>query len=72
MNGIADILKSGRAPGIRTGAPDPTSADVAVPRALKEVFDLPYRHKKNLRREQVEQQIGYNASTLRKTWKGLN
>lgn len=69
MNGIADIIKSGRAPGIRTGAPDPTHADVAVPKVMREVFDIPYRHRRNLRTQDVERQIGFSAKTIRKTWK---
>jgi len=74
MNGLAEILQSGRAPGFNTGAPDPTSADVAVPRAIKEVFDIPYRHQRGkppLRTEEVFRQIGYNAKTLKQTWKNL-
>jgi hypothetical protein len=73
MSGLAEIINSGRAPGFITGAPDPTSADVAVPRAIKEVFDVSYRHKgkQPLRTEQVERAIGYNSRVLKNTWKNL-
>ena len=71
MNGIAEIIESGRAPGFRTGAPDPTSADVAVPKAIKAVFEPSYRHKHNLRDEQVFKAIGYNEKTIRNTWPAL-
>lgn len=37
MNGLAGILKSGVAPGFSGLHQDPTNADVAIPRALKEV-----------------------------------
>lgn len=73
MNGIAEIIESGKAPGIHTGAPDPTSADVAVPKAIKAVFDISYRHasKVPIRNEQVFKAIGYDEKTLRRTWKNL-
>jgi hypothetical protein len=76
MSRLAEMLKSGIAPGLSGSMahPDPQSVDVAVPRAIKEVFDVSYRHKRGqqpLRTEQVEKAIGYNAKTLRNTWKGL-
>ena len=74
MGRLAEIIQTGRAPGFHSGSPDPTSADVAVPRAIREVFDIGYRHKRGqppLRTEQVERQIGYSAKTLKQTWKNL-
>jgi len=37
MSKLAEILESGRAPGFHTKAQDPTDADIAVPRALKQL-----------------------------------
>ena len=54
--------------------PDPSSADVAVPRAIRECFDLSSRHKRGqrpIRDEEVFKAIGYDKNTLRKTWKNL-
>jgi len=74
MIGIAEILESGRAPGFVSGCPDPASADVAVPKAIKEVFDIGYRHRRGerpIRTEEVEKAIGYDVKTLKQTWKNL-
>lgn len=71
MNRIAEILESGRAPGFRTGAADPTSADVAVPKAIKDCFEPSWRHKRGLRDQDVFKAIGYSEKTIRNTWPAL-
>lgn len=37
MSRLADMLESGRAPGVAAGSKDPTHAEMAVPRALKQL-----------------------------------
>lgn len=58
---IGEILESGKAPGFRGVHKDPTSPDVAIPKALK-----------NLEQTQSARDIakgaGFSVSTLKKTW----
>lgn len=63
MSRIDDILKSGRAPGLNTRAKDPTSADVAVPRAFRQLEQsgMPMR--------EIERQSGFKAKQIKKVWK---
>jgi hypothetical protein len=74
MSGLAEIIKSGKAPGVILGAPDPQSVDVAVPKAIRAVFDTTYRHQRGqrpIRTEEVYRAIGYDDRTLKNTWKNL-
>lgn len=66
MNGLAEILKEGRAPGFNTHAPDPSSADAAVPRALKQLEQA-------MPADQIVREMGWkptarNTRAIRKTW----
>lgn len=61
MNGIQDILRSGRAPGFRRGAKDPMCAEVAVPRAFRQLEQtLPVR--------EIERQSGFKVKAIKKAW----
>ncbi len=61
MNGISDILKSGRAPGFRSGAKDPQSAEVAVPRAFRQL-------EQTLPSAEIERQSGFTAKKIKQAW----
>jgi hypothetical protein len=62
MSRLAEILSSGVAPGIRSGAKDPTSAEVAVPRAFRQLEQtMPAR--------EIERQCGFKVKAIKKTWK---
>lgn len=67
MSRIAEILTSGRAPGVPRGTIDPTWADSAVPRALRDV-----EIQKGT--AAMVQEMGWkptkrNVEAIRKTWK---
>lgn len=61
MSKIAEILKSGQAPGFRLGAPDPNSADVAAPRGLREMERM-------MGTSRLERELGMPAKKLKKIW----
>lgn len=58
---LAEILSTGCAPGFKGGAKDPTSADQAIPRALKE---LEGKHSA----AKIARDAGFSINTLKKTW----
>lgn len=61
MSRLAEILRSGVAPGFRRGAPDPTSAEVAVPRAFRQLEQtVPAR--------EIERQSGFKVKQIKKAW----
>lgn len=61
MSRLAEILSSGIAPGVRRGARDPQSADVAVPRAFRQLEQtLPAR--------EIERQCGFKVKQIKKAW----
>ena len=61
MSGIDEIIASGRAPGFHQGAKDPTSAEVAVPRAFRQLEQtMPAR--------EIERQSGHSLRTIKKAW----
>jgi hypothetical protein len=61
MGKMAEILEAGRAPGVNTKAGDPSDADRAVPRALREM-------EQQMGTSQLERKLDMKASRLRKIW----
>lgn len=61
MSRIGEIIASGRAPGVRGFARDPQSADVAVPRAFREL-------ERTNSASKICRDAGYTAETIKKTW----
>ncbi len=66
MNGLAEIIRTGHAPGLALKVPDPTSADEAVPRALKQI-------EQTKPADQIVREMGWkptkrNINEVRKTW----
>lgn len=61
MSKLADIFKSGRAPGVMTNAPDPTCADVAAPRGLKQMEE-------QMGTSKLQRELGMSARKLKKIW----
>lgn len=66
MNGIADIIKSGVAPGFSGLHQDPTNADVAIPRALKEVEQT--KSADAMVREMGWKPTKRNVNAIKKAW----
>lgn len=66
MNRLNDILASGRAPGLVLKVPDPTSADVAVPRALKQLEQT--QSADSIVREMGWKATRRNLKEIKKTW----
>lgn len=58
---IAEILATGRAPGFKGGFKDPTSADQAIPAALKKLEQTHSAAK-------IARDAGFSINTLKKTW----
>lgn len=67
MGRLNEILESGRAPGFSGAAIDPTCADAAVPRALKEIEQT--RDARSMVREMGWKPTNHNISEIKKTWK---
>ena len=61
MGRIAEIIASGKPPGFKGAKPDPTSPDVAIPRALKELEQTQPAAK-------IAREAGFSVNTLKKTW----
>lgn len=61
MSKIDEILSSGRAPGFGQGAKDPQSAEVAVPRAFREL-------EQTTPASEIERQSGFKASRIKRAW----
>ncbi len=62
MSKIAEILESGRAPGFSGAHKDPQSADVAIPRALKQMENQGHSARK------IAKDAGYSINTLKRVW----
>lgn len=60
-NGLQSIFESGRAPGMNLKTPDPTCADVAAPRGLKQMEE-------QMGTARLERELGMKASKLKKIW----
>ena len=60
MGRIAEIIASGKAPGFK-GSKDPTSPDVAIPRALKQL-------EQTQSAGSIARQAGFSVKQLKKTW----
>ncbi len=58
---IEDIIRSGCAPGMNTKAKDPLSADVAVPKAFKQLEQTQSASK-------IAKEAGWSINTIRRTW----
>lgn len=61
MGKLDEIIASGTAPGFKTGIKDPTSAEVAVPRAFKE---LEQQHSAS----RIAKDAGFSVSQIKKAW----
>ena len=61
MSKLSEIFRSGRAPGVITNAPDPTSADVAAPRGLKQMEE-------QMGTSRLQREMGMSARKLKKIW----
>lgn len=61
MGRIAEILESGRAPGFKGVHKDPTSPDVSIPKALKQL-------EQTQSAGSIARQAGFSVKTLKKTW----
>lgn len=63
MSRIAEMLRTGKPPGLcgSMARPDPTCADVAVPRALKQLEE-----KHDARR--IAKDAGWSIKTLKQSW----
>lgn len=59
---VFGTAKNGRVNSFITGAIDPTSADAAIPRALKEM-------EATMSHQEICRQAGWSAETLKQTWK---
>lgn len=62
MNGLEEILSSGRPPGFAGHAQDPQCADLAIPRALKQMEQTNQASK-------IAKDAGFSVNQLKKTWK---
>jgi hypothetical protein len=61
MGRLAEILKTGRAPGVRTGALDPTLPEVAVPRAFRQLEQKEGASK-------IARDSGFSVKRIKKIW----
>lgn len=61
MSKLSEILSSGRAPGFNTKAKAPDSADVAIPRALRQMEEKHGAKK-------IARDAGYSVNQLKQTW----
>ena len=71
MSKLAEILKSGKAPGVRCGQEpfDETSVYGKVPRALKEVENEPlFKHGPARGASRIAKSFGMSADTIRREW----
>lgn len=64
--GLTEILESGHAPGYAAGALDPSSADAAIPRALKEVERT--KNASDIVREMGWKPTKRNLDAIKKCW----
>ena len=62
MGRLAEILKSGVAPGYAGLSRDPQCADVAIPRALKEM-------ERTQGAKEIAKGAGWSINQLKQTWK---
>lgn len=61
MSKLAEILSSGIAPGFAQGAKDPQCAEVAVPRAFREL-------EQTTPASEIERQSGFKAAKIKRAW----
>lgn len=61
MNRLKEIIVSGKPPGFGSHARDPECADVAVPRAFKQLEEQHSAQK-------IAKDAGYSVSTIKRTW----
>lgn len=59
---LAEIIASGRPPGVAGQHADPGGPDAAIPRALKEL-------EKTQSAREIARAAGFTVETLKKTWK---
>lgn len=62
VSGLSEILKSGKAPGINTGALDPGCPKAAIPRALRQLEQTEHHSR-------IAKAAGFSTNRLKKIWK---
>lgn len=71
MGKLADILISGRAPGVRLNAVDPGSVFAKVPKALKEI-ENGTRGQRPMSARDIAKHMGSNVGALKEVWSRSN
>ena len=61
MSGIAGIIASGTPPGYPQGRQNPNCADLAVPRAFKDL-------EKTKSARDIAKRVGYSVDKIKKIW----
>lgn len=61
MGRLAEIIKTGCAPGFRTGAIDPTLPEVAVPRAFRQLEQKDSASK-------IARDCGFSVKQIKRVW----
>jgi hypothetical protein len=72
MSKIQEIIKSGQAPGVRTGAVNPNSVFAKVPRALKEIERGETRSKRGMDARDISKAFGMSTSFIKSVWSKSN
>jgi hypothetical protein len=70
MNGLKEIILSGRAPGVRCGEPsvNPDSVYAKVPRALREIERGERKQKHPIGARDISKLFGMSTDFIKKTW----
>lgn len=61
MSKLAEILRTGQAPGFRTGATDPTLPEKAVPKAFRQLEQTQSASK-------IARDSGFSVKQIKKIW----
>ena len=69
---IAEIITSGRAPGVVTGAVDPQSSFAAVPRAIKQLERGEGGFKRPMGARDISRHFGFSTDLIKRKWLETN
>ena len=61
MSRLKEIIQSGRAPGFNLKQADPTNADIAAPRALRQMEE-------QMGTSKLQRELGMSARKLKQIW----